>query len=318
MEVGYLKKVVVSVCLLVSCALSDVVFLSNKILINGMYECGKDIISGTFVDFVLNSGSDEYESVFPRQQEGWKWQMLGFAVLFDKSGEQKLYVAKKRSYVEGVSQIPNNNPGIDGNFVNLFNYSAYMHTERQLVIAALQHKIGLLTTTTLNSEAMDIQSTICMDKLNMIFGLQGDLHIYTLQNPCQNSVKDNGNFSCIMYYNALAGFVRNLNLHIYLPKNKMRLNRDFFKDNPCAVKNLCNFIKNNIINTGLQMNNEWLQMYSAKSNGYENLIENKNSDWDVVSAQKAGTVNVIVTCVNNVLLILVICSYMNYLILYIM
>ena len=85
MEVGYLKKVVVSVCLLVSCALSDVVFLSNKILINGMYECGKDIISGTFVDFVLNSGSDEYEGVFSEQHA--RWQMLGFAVLFDNSGE---------------------------------------------------------------------------------------------------------------------------------------------------------------------------------------------------------------------------------------
>ena len=81
----------------------------------------------------------------------------------------------------------------------------------------------------------------------------------------------------------------------------MRLNRDFFKNNPCAVKNLCNFIKNNADNTGFRMdeNDVWLQVYSAKLKGYKNLISNKNSDWDVVSAQKAGTVNVIVTCVNN-------------------
>lgn len=108
-----------------------------------------------------------------------------------------------------------------------------MHTERQLIIAALLHYLSPFPVIQNAGEnviigGLDIPNTIDTDVCSKIASLQGDLHVYTDQNPCQNRTEENGNFSYIDYYNTLTDFIRGLKLHVYFPRNNMRLNKEFF------------------------------------------------------------------------------------------
>lgn len=218
---------------------------------------------------------------------------------FPIGGGYQLYLAQKRPFVLGNS-VPNNNPGNPPNFMNLFNYDTNMHTERQLVIAALSHYLNHFPVETNGGSniiigGLNIPNIINAGVFDGIAALQGDLHIYTVQNPCQNSVSDNGNFSCISYYNALANFIPGLNLHIYFDRNNMRLNRDFFSNNNTA-NNLCNFIQMNLIQ-GFQINEGWLQV--NRGGRLLNLVQQTANGWDVERARANGNIRILVVQVNN-------------------
>lgn len=300
---GYLKKIIFMFSLFISTVLSDVVLLPTGNLINGFPAVGAPvIIQNTFASFVTTNAN-----VVPNPQnnlfiQGINWQMLGYAAFFPIGGVPLLYSAQKRPFVLG-NPIPNNNPGNGNlpNWINLFNYDTNMHTERQLVIAALSHHLNPFPVVA-NGGAniimggLNIPNIIDVEVFNGIAALQGDLHIYTVQNPCQNSVTDNGNFSCISYYNALATFIPMLNLHIYFSRNNMRLNKDFFSNNNAAANNLCNFIQMNLIQ-GFQINGGWLQV--NRHGRFQNLIQQTTTGWGITAAQVSGRINILVTQVNN-------------------
>ena len=294
----FLKKTILTFFLSISPVFSDVILLPNGNLINGFPEIGAmTIVPNTFAGFVkTNVLYGSQNALFIPEIN---WQMPGYAAFFPSDGEYQLYLAQKRPFVIG-SNIPNNNPGNPPNFMNLFNYDTNMHTERQLVIAALSNYLNPFPI--VGNErvdviigGLDIPNIINVDVFDRITILQGDLHIYTVQNPCQNSVVDNGNFSCISYYNALANFIPDINIHIYFNRNNMRLNKDFF-DNNNAANNLCNFIQTNLIQ-GFQINEGWLQV--NRRGRLLNLVQQTANGWDVNGAQLRGDIRVLVVQVNN-------------------
>lgn len=302
---GPLKKIIFMFFLFIGTVLSDVVLLPTGNLINGFPAVGAPVIvPNTFASFVTTNAN-----VMPNPQnnlfiQGINWQMLGYAAFFPINGVPLLYSAQKRPFNNIVNPIPNNDPGNPPNWMNLFNYDTNMHTERQLVIAALSNHLNPFPVVA-NGGAniiiggLNIPNIINVGVFNIIPALQGDLHIYTVQNPCQNSVADNGNFSCISYYNALANFIPGLNLHIYFARNNMRLNRNFFSNNNAAANNLCNFIQMNLIQ-GFQINGGWLQI--NRHGHFQNLIQQTATGWNIATAQVNGKINILVTQVNNAII----------------
>lgn len=298
---GFLKKAIFMLFLFISTVLSDVVLLPTGNLINGFPAFGASVIEpNTFASFVkINS------SAMPAPQNALfvseiNWQMLGYAAFFPIGGIPLLYSAQKRPFDIG-NPVPNNNPGNPPNWMNLFNCDTNIHTERQLVIAALQHYLNpIQTIANIGADiivgGLDIPNVINTNVLERISALQGDLHIYTIQNPCQNSVADNGNFSCISYYNALANFIPGINLHIYFPRDNMRLNKDFFRNNFNSTSNLCNFIQENLTQ-GFQITGEWLK--ANRCGHFQNLVRQTAIGWDIAAAQAGGKINVLITQVNN-------------------
>lgn len=297
----FLKKAIFMLFLSIGTVLSDVVLLPTGNLINGFPVTGASVIEpNTFASFVTNNAS-----AMPAPQSNLfvseiNWQMLGYAAFFPTGGVPFLYSAQKRPFDIG-NPVPNNNPGNPPNWMNLFNYDTNIHTERQLVIAALQHYLNpIQTIANIGADiivgGLDIPNVINANVLVRISALQGDLHIYTVQNPCQNSVVDNGNFSCISYYNALANFIPNINLHIYFSRNNMRLNKDFFRNNFNSTSNLCNFIQGNLTQ-GFRITGGWLQ--ANRRGRFQNLVQQTVTGWDIAAARTSGKINILITQVNN-------------------
>lgn len=225
------------------------------------------------------------------------WQMLGYAAFFPAGGgAAQLYAAQKRQFVVGAN-IANNNPLVGG---NLFNYSTNMHTERQLTIAVLEQQIApipiAIAAGAVIQGAMNVPA-IAPAPVG-IQALIGSLHVYVPQNPCQNATAENGNFSCINYYNNLANFVPNVHFDIYFIGVNMRLNRDFVRQTPGAVDALCNFIQANPVGH-FQIAGGWLQYNNARA-GWINLVQqNPLGGWNAAAAIGNGNVNILVREVNR-------------------
>jgi hypothetical protein len=224
------------------------------------------------------------------------WQLLGYAAFFSAAGTTQLYAARKRQFVV-VDGVANNNPANGG---NLFNYTTNMHTERQLIIAILEQQIASLPIAVAAGEAVVQGAMIIPNIAPPLMGvpaLQGDIHIYTARDLCQNAVADNGNFSCVDYYDALAAFVSQVNFHIYFPRNIARLNRDFIAQNQLAANALCNFIQANPVGR-FQMAGGWLQYNNAGV--WVNLIQQAPLGvWQIQAAVRSGNIRVFAVQVNN-------------------
>lgn len=167
---------------------------------------------------------------------GNMWQMPGCCALFSGDSLQQLYYAKKRGYGNG-NNIPDN-------LINLFNYSNYMHTERQLAIVSMYDKLcnggGLKEAN--NLQEFINRSLIVHDGLQqpIIDGnVQVTIHTYTHANPCQNTVPDNCYMSCVDYFNRLANSYPNINFCVYFYSDGMRLNPAFISKNKLQNKLLC-------------------------------------------------------------------------------
>lgn len=287
-----LRRVILFLCILIETALSDVVRLPNRNLVNSFPMRGAAVIEqSTFAEFVIKNAN-----IMPAPQNALfdlkiNWQMLGYAAFFPAGKDNvQLYLAQKRPF---TTEVPSNAPGKPPNFMNLFRYDPSMHTERQLVIAALEQAVYFVRE---NVDILEILNEISKNAFQDISTLKGDLHIYTIQNPCQNFVPDNGYFSCISYYNSLANFVPTLNLHIYFPRKNMRLNRDFFKNNFDAANRLCHFIQRNLT-PKFQINAGWLQ--SNRQGSWKNLVQQTGNVWDVQTALSNGNFFILVTQINN-------------------
>lgn len=221
--------------------------------------------------------------------------MLGYAAFFSNVGGAQLYLAQKRSSVPGTAS---NDPGNPPDYVNLFNYATSIHTERQLVITALSHHVTPFpvernTGANVIIGGLNIPNVVNPGTFARIALLRGDLHVYTDQNPCQNRTDENGRFSCIGYYNALANFIPGLNLHIYFPGNNMRLNREFFNGNFPACQALCIFVQNNLV-AGFQIAEGCLQCF--RKGQWVDLVRQTPEGWDFRRNAKIG---LLVTQINT-------------------
>ena len=127
------KKIFLLILLSINTVFSDVVQLLIGNLVNGSPTPGGAPDQNTFAWAIKKNGMTPPERFFP----GTGWQMLGYAAFFPNVGEGQLYLAQKRTFVSGVAS---NDPRNPANFANLFNYATSIHTERQLVIAALIDK----------------------------------------------------------------------------------------------------------------------------------------------------------------------------------
>ena len=253
---------------------------------------------------VLHAATDAHDTLFVNSEKWqWQWQMLGYAAFFPVEGGPLLYVAKKRRYGENVADN-------SGEARNLFSSTTNMHTERQLVIAALEEAALVDRNIQIAAEGAVIPGAIVVPiinkcTLNSIQGMHGSLHVYTKDNPCQNNVPDNGRFSCIAYYCELARFTPNVNLNIYFPGSDMRLNTEFINTIQKATDTLCDFIDKNQLIGHLWVADEWLQCYH-KSKEIK-LVQRKLAPetgrivWDIETAKKAGKIKLLVTTVNNCL-----------------
>ena len=234
--------------------------LCNSIgnLVNGFPTPGGVPDQNTFAWTITNNRMPHLQNVFIVEID---WKMLSYAAFFPNVSGGQLYLAQKRPFVPGVAS---NDPGNPANFANLFNYATSIHTERQLIIAALINSLTQFAVVQEGEQAnvivggLNIPNAVNGNILERMSQLQGTLHVYTAQNPCQNRTQENGNFSCIDYYNALANFILSLNLHIYFPRNEMRLNKAFFNGNVPACQALCAFVQNNLV-AGFQIVGGWLQ-----------------------------------------------------------
>lgn len=238
----------------------------------------------------------------PLQQDvfipGINWGTLGYAAFFPITGAPQLYLARKRPFVLGV---PSNNPDNFPNFANLFNYATSMHTERQLIIAALVNHLAPCPVVqnagaNIINGGLNILNAVDVRMLAEVGLLQGDLHVYTDKNPCQNCTNDNGFFSCIDYYNSLANFIRGLNLHIYFPRSEMRLNREFFSKNLNAAEVLCTFVQFNLV-TGFRIEDGWLKC--DRKGRWVELVQQTLTGWEVRRNAKIG---LLVNQVNNAIM----------------
>ena len=291
-----MRKVFLALLLHIGIVFSDVVRLPIGDLNDGFPAHGNTPDQNTFA-WAIKNNSMPHPDNFPHDIN---WQMLGYAAFFPNVGDEQLYLAKKRPFVPGVAS---NDPGDPPNFANLFNYATSIHTERQLIIAALLNPLTELPVV----QVGDQQANVIVGGLNIpnvvnvaiLAGsqqLQGNLHVYTAQNPCQNRTEENGNFSCIDYYNALANFIQGLNLHIYFPGHEMRLNKAFFNGNDPACQALCVFIQNNLV-TGFQIEGGWLQC--KRNEQWINLVQQTSTGWEVRRNAKIG---ILVTQINNAIM----------------
>ncbi|MDR2723960.1 MAG: hypothetical protein LBB25_01995 [Holosporaceae bacterium] len=168
---------------------------------------------------------------------GIDWQMKGYAVFVPAAGAPgRVYVAQKRRFAGGV--VANNNPAAGG---NVLNYTNDMHTERQLAIAALTEAVVALAPA-VGGAFINIPAVPGAGVLGAAAGLAGTLHIYTEHPPCRNPVLDNGNFSCIAYYNALGAMFPGVTFHIYFSAANMTLNNWYMTNTPAAKIALFNEI----------------------------------------------------------------------------
>lgn len=146
----------------------------------------------------------------------------------------------------------------------MLNYTSNMHTERQLAIVALEEAIGgvilplaggggvalnvALGPLVNNAIVPHVGGAIPAPGPAGVYALVGALHIYTDENPCQQPGVDNGQFSCIQYYNSLAALFPTVDFHIYFRAANMRLNHWFITNNNGAKIALLNEIDNIIAN----------------------------------------------------------------------
>lgn len=119
-------------------------------------------------------------------------QMLGYAVFFpeDSALPQQVYVAKKRKYVDRAPITDYKNVTSVEDFRNSTNFD---HTERQLI-------------------------TKIISDYGINNGTKGSICVYTEWAPCKNNNNDNANYPCIKYYESLAKYLPNIQLHIYFQK----------------------------------------------------------------------------------------------------
>ena len=288
---GLNKKVFLALLLPIGVVFSDVIPLPIGTLANGFPMPGIAAVPNTFAWAITNNVMASPNNFF----HGTDWQMLGYAAFFPNVGGAQLYLAKKRPFVPGIAS---NDPGGPPNFANLFNYATSIHTERQLVIAALSHHLTpfpVVQNVGVNVivGGLNIPNVVNPNTFAGIALLQGDLHVYTDQNPCQNRTNENGLFSCIDYYNALANFILGINLHIYFHRNNMRLNKGFFNGNDPACQALCAFVQNNLV-AGFRIAGGWLQF--NRMGQWINLVQQTPMGWDVRRNAKIG---VLVTQINT-------------------
>lgn len=225
-----------------------------------------------FVDFINGVGDFAEERSFDKQCKNnperfpsddgagaaIDWEMPGCAVFIPedaKLGDScSIYVAKKRPG-KGVS-VADNNPDehdtvvakekkrVDKNERRLFHYSSDMHTERQLVIIALEDaylkkssgtqlsiveeaeskidaSLGLLRDSAIIPLQNDAIAPLINDEIRA--SLSGQLYVYTDSNPCLDDNATNNNFSCVKYYNKLANLFPRIHFHVYFVAAKMRM-----------------------------------------------------------------------------------------------
>lgn len=132
-------------------------------------------------------------------------QMLGYAVFFPEGNTvpQKVYVAKKREYVDEATPITDykNVTSIE----DFRNSTKFDHTERQLLSRILiDYNIGSET-----------KGVIC---------------IYTYAPPCRREVIDNKNLCCVDYYKKFLQKNLNIELKIYFADKRNILDGDFKGD----------------------------------------------------------------------------------------
>lgn len=297
-------SILLSLLFFVDCVLSeDVVLLKETVNGDG------------FADFVQKYAyqmPDNQENLFPESTDRKKiWQMRGYAT-FVKEGQTgqpvNIYAAKKRLKATNIC----NNPDASLNYINLFNYDMSMHTERQLIIAALEHQIqeaeiengenanDILTDNKIIKGGMKINKSINKSKLNEIKNLKGNLYIFTYAPPCVYPSSGNGQFSCVNYYDALATCAPEIKLDIYFLVNRdTRLDAKFAlgKHGGDAIQVLAECIKSliqekTVIIDGFRVSddalqeerekNEWINVVSddvqkkANEGRFKSLIEKVN------------------------------------------
>ena len=264
-------------------AQGDVV-VDQTAVINGE-KIAKNAQLTAFVTYINNA--EAQRAVDGSFIAGVSWQMPGYAVFINNNGVAgHVYVAKKRQFVKGKDVAQNDNKQRGG---HVLNYTSNMHTERQLAIVALEEALvnnlpvveatgaeiasglGPLVN---NAKIPLTNENIPQPNEEGTYSLEGALHIYTGDNPCQNHCYDNGNFSCIEYYNALATLFPKVDFHIYFRASEMRLNLKFIQDNDSAKIALLNRL-DNLITTNETIAQNFRIRYSMQ------LLDNNNK-WKII------------------------------------
>ncbi len=207
-----------------------------------------------FVDFINGVGNFAEGRSFDKQcnNETWfpslsakertsrkNWEMPGCAVFVPESMALgvscPVYIAQKRPYADSA-YLDDNNPDehdvvvnpttketthIKENEKRLFHYTSNMHTERQLIITALEDASlknvnANSLPTAINTGALvpwnQSQVDLCWKDLQE---LKGDLYVYTKSAPCRKRTEDAGCISCVEYYFHIAQKFPGVRFHIY-------------------------------------------------------------------------------------------------------
>ena len=150
------------------------------------------------------------------------FQMPGIAVWVPKGNveEMKIYIAMKRRALKNGENVADNS----GDPKNLLKFSEGMHTERQLVLAALTN----------NGENVDYGNVSDELKREKSWHKKGGkLYIYLPAEPCHDAMKaadtkkDHGNINCVNYFTKLAETGgKNVEINVYMPQNQCSVNVD--------------------------------------------------------------------------------------------